>query len=78
MIEAYGELDFNLDFYTDGGDVTRLADVINQARSRGGRTLPTHSLSYGEPAAPSHVPKRDLGPSWPSIGLSLRHKIRVR
>lgn len=32
MIEAYGELQFNLDFYTDGGDLTRLADVINDVR----------------------------------------------
>lgn len=32
MIEAYGELQFNLDFYTDGGDLSRLADVINDVR----------------------------------------------
>lgn len=34
MIEAYGELQFNLDFYTDGGDMSRLADVINDVRPR--------------------------------------------
>ena len=36
LIERYGELAFSLDFYTDGGDLRLLADVINQAR----RALP--------------------------------------